>query len=43
VGCRLLFATHYHALTAAVAGDPRVAAQHMAEHVHVHNNNNPSS
>jgi len=34
VGCRVLFATHYHALTQQVAGDPRVTAQHMAAHVH---------
>lgn len=30
VGCRLLFATHYHPLTKEFASHPRVSLQHMA-------------
>eukprot|EP00232_Nephroselmis_pyriformis_P023616 CAMPEP_0182873260 /NCGR_PEP_ID=MMETSP0034_2-20130328/12220_1 /TAXON_ID=156128 /ORGANISM="Nephroselmis pyriformis, Strain CCMP717" /LENGTH=138 /DNA_ID=CAMNT_0025005895 /DNA_START=1 /DNA_END=413 /DNA_ORIENTATION=+ len=30
VDCRLMFATHYHALTSEFAGNPRVALRYMA-------------
>ena len=34
--CRLMFATHYHALTREFGRDPRVRLAHMGALVHPH-------